>query len=159
MKQLILDFHRRFETFIVCLLLLLLMLTVLIATLEFFYLFWSLVGDRVREMDSVDLFRSGMHKVFAGFLVLLLGIELMETVRMYLTEHVIHVEIVFLVAMIAVGRHVIELDYAQGEAMTLFGVAALVLTLSAGYFLLKRAGPPSHAETKGAEERAVISGQ
>ena len=103
MKQLILDFHRRFETFIVCLLLLLLMLTVLIATLEFFYLFWTLVGDRVREMDSVELFRSGMHRVFAGFLVLLLGIELMETVRMYLTEHVIHVEIVFLVAMIAFG--------------------------------------------------------
>jgi len=152
LKQKLLAFHRQFETFIVSLLLLLLMLTVLIATLEFIYLFWRLVGERLREIEDLASLRSRMHTVFAGFLVLLLGIELMETVRMYLTEHVIHVEIVFLVAMIAVGRHVIELDHTRGEPMALFGIAALILALSAGYFLLKKSGPLVHSETDSAEE-------
>ena len=82
-----------------------------------------------------------MHVVFAGFLVILLGIELLETVKMYLTDHVIQVEVVYLVAMIAVGRHIIEVDYAHVQPLTLFGTATLVLALAAGYFLLKRSGP------------------
>jgi uncharacterized membrane protein (DUF373 family) len=36
---------------------------------------------------------------------------------------------VFIVAMIAVGRHVIEIDYESVEPMSLLGVAALVLAL------------------------------
>ena len=60
---------------------------------------------------------------------------------MYLTDHVIHVETVFLVAMIAVGRHVIELDFGTASVGTLLGVAAILFSLAAGYYLLKRSSP------------------
>ena len=71
----------------------------------------------------------------------------METVKMYLTEPVIHVEVVFLVAMIAVGRHIIEIDYAHVQPLTLFGTAALVVALAAGYYMLKRSGPHPRTDT------------
>lgn len=141
MRKILLDAHYRFETFIVSVLLVLLMVVILIATGEFVYLLFSGLWARLREIDSLDFMQSRMHVVFAGFLVILLGIELLETVKMYLTDHVIHVEVVYLVAMIAVGRHIIEVDYAHVEPMTLFGTAALVLALAAGYYLLKRSGP------------------
>ena len=147
MRKLLLDFHEKFETFIVSTLLVLLMIVIFIATGEFIYLLFRGLGDRLREIETLDFMQSQMHVVFAGFLIILLGIELMETVKMYLTDHVIHVEVVYLVAMIAVGRHIIEIDYVHTEPFMLFGTAALVIALAAGYYLLKRSGPHPRAET------------
>lgn len=156
MKKLLLEFHEKFESFIVSLLLVLLMFVILIATAEFVFLLFNGLRARLAEIDSLDYLQSRMHIVFAGFLVILLGIELMETVKMYLTEHVIHVEVVFLVAMIAVGRHIIEIDYVQAQPLTLFGIAALVVALAAGYYLLKRSGPHPRAETSEALKREKV---
>jgi len=150
MKKLLLEFHEKFESFIVSLLLVLLMFVILVATGEFVLLLLVGLRERLSEINSLDFLQSRMHVVFAGFLVILLGIELMETVKMYLTEHVIHVEVVFLVAMIAVGRHIIEIDYMHVQPMTLFGTAALVVALAAGYYLLKQSGP--HPRTVTPEE-------
>ena len=147
MKKLLLDFHEKFESFIVSLLLVLLMIVILIATGEFVFLLFHGMRARLAAIDNLDFLQSRMHVVFAGFLVILLGIELLETVKMYLTDHVIHVEVVFLVAMIAVGRHIIEIDYAHVQSSTLFGTAALVVALAAGYYLLKRSGPHPRTET------------
>ena len=147
MKKVLLDTHDRFETFIVSVLLVLLMIVILIATAEFTYLLFGGLWARLQSIDSLDFMQSRMHVVFAGFLVILLGIELLETVKMYLTDHVIHVEVVYLVAMIAVGRHIIEVDYTHVAPLTLFGTAALVLALAAGYYLLKLSGPHPRTET------------
>lgn len=141
MKNRLLSFHSKFESVIVSLLLVLLMVVVLVATLELVYLLVRGIHLRVVQITTLDVLESKMHLIFGGFLVILLGVELMETVRMYLTEHVIHVEVVFLVAMIAVGRHIIELDYLNAPVWNLFGTSAVVVALSLGYFLLKRSHP------------------
>lgn len=141
MKEALLKFHDKFETFIVCILLILLMFVLAVATGLFTYIMFSGLMDRIRNINELDMIGARLHVIFGGFLVLLLGLELMETVKMYLTEHVIHVEVVFLVAMIAVGRHVIELDYQHGDPMMLVGTAAVVVGLALGYFLLKRSHP------------------
>lgn len=138
MKQRLLEFHGKFETFIVGVLLALMMVVVLAATAEFMFLLADALMEHFRGIGSVEFMRSRMHVVFAGFLVIILGIELMETIRMYLIDRVVHVEVVFLVAMIAVGRHVIELDYLRSDSGILFGVAAIILALAAGYFLVSR---------------------
>lgn len=140
MDKQLLKFSERFEIVVVSVLLVLLMLVLTVGTLNLVYLFAMNVGARIQEAtDAADVQRS-MHMAFGGFLVILLGIELMSTIRMYLTEHQIHVETVFLVAMIAVGRHVIELDYQDAGVGVLLGVAAILIALSGGYFLLKKVG-------------------
>jgi LPXTG-motif cell wall-anchored protein len=68
----------------------------------------------------------------------LIGLELMTSIEMYLEDNVIHAEVMFLVALTAVARKVVILDAKAIDPMTVFAIAALVLALSAGYYLLKR---------------------
>lgn len=140
MAKHLLKVSERFETLIVSILLVLLMALMLGATGTLAYLFALNVADRLRESTDTTILQQNLHVAFGGFLVLLLGLELMSTMRVYLQEHAIHVESVFLVAMIAVGRHVIQLDYNHAGLGELLGIAAILLALSAGYFLLKQSG-------------------
>jgi len=69
------------------------------------------------------------------FLLVLIGVELLETVKMYLTQKTVHVEVVFTVAMIAIARKVIILDIKEVPSLTLIGISAIIVALSAGYSL------------------------
>ena len=80
-----------------------------------------------------------MIKVFGFFLMVLIGLELLETIRAYLKEDRVHAEVVFLVAIVAVSRKVIILDYKQTPTELLFGMSALIVSLGVGYFLVRRA--------------------
>ena len=48
--------------------------------------------------------------VFGAFLIVLIGLELLATVKSYAKEHRVHVEAVLLVSLIAVLRKLITLD-------------------------------------------------
>lgn len=48
--------------------------------------------------------------VYGFFMLILIGVELLETIRAYLNEHEVHVEIVLEVALIAVARKVAIID-------------------------------------------------
>jgi len=77
-------------------------------------------------------------EVFGLFLLVLIGIELFETMEIYVRENVVHTEVVFAVALIAVARKVIILDIKKIGSMTLLGLAAVILALSVGYYLIKK---------------------
>jgi len=49
---------------------------------------------------------------------------------------------IVLVAIIAVGRHITQLDFEHVGGPALAGIAALVLALTAGYWLVKSAPRP-----------------
>ena len=85
--------------------------------------------------------------IFGMFLLVLIGVELLETVKMYLTQKAVHVEIVFTVALIAIARKVIILDIKGVSSLTLVGIAAIIVALSFGYYLLTRKRATSSAPT------------
>jgi len=76
--------------------------------------------------------------IFGFFLLILIGIELLETIKAYLVEHVVHVEIVLEVALIAIARKVIILDVKDYPSVTLLAVAALIASLAIAYHLERR---------------------
>jgi len=78
-------------------------------------------------------------EVFGFFLMVLIGLELLERIKVYLQKNRVHAEVVFLVAIIAVSRKVIILDYSKTAPETLFGISAIILALAVGYFLVRRA--------------------
>jgi len=80
-------------------------------------------------------------EVFGLFLLVLIGIELFETMEIYIKENVVHVEVVLTVALIAIARKVIILDLKKMDSSTLTGIAAIVLALSIGYYLIVRSAP------------------
>jgi uncharacterized membrane protein (DUF373 family) len=80
-----------------------------------------------------------LREVFGAFLLILIGVELMRTVAMYLQQHELHVEVVFTVAMIAITRHAIDLDVGHAEPLLLVGMGVMILALTAGYYLYRKA--------------------
>ena len=74
-----------------------------------------------------------LHVVFLPVtLMVLIGLELLETMKSYLEEDKVHVEVVFLVAIIAVARKFIIMDYSKLAPTMLLGMAATILALSGG---------------------------
>jgi uncharacterized membrane protein (DUF373 family) len=80
-----------------------------------------------------------MLEVFGFFLMVLIGLELLESIKAYLEEDRIHAEVVFLVAIVAISRKVIILDYKEVKPEVLFGMSALIVALGIGYYLVRRA--------------------
>ena len=81
---------------------------------------------------------SELFDVFGLFLMVLIGLELMTSIHMYLDDHKIHAEMMFLVALTAVTRKIVILDTGKTEPMVAFGIGFLVITLAAGYYLIKK---------------------
>jgi len=125
----------RVEHYTVMALLIMMMLVIVVSTVE---LGIMLIQDLTNP--PFMLFNiSELLDLFGFFFMILIGLELVETIKMYLDESKIHVEVVFLVAMIAVARKVIILDAKSQDWTTLLAVAAVILALSLGYYLFKMA--------------------
>jgi uncharacterized membrane protein (DUF373 family) len=82
--------------------------------------------------------------VLGTFLLVLIGVELLDTIKAYFRENTIHVEIVVLLAIIAIARKVILLDptgmSGNEFGFELMGIGVIVVGLSGGYYLIKKAG-------------------
>jgi len=135
---------KKFERIIVTTLIVMMAVTILLATVE---LGWLIIKDIISP-PIILLEIDELLDIFGLFLLVLLGIELASTLKTYLTEKEIHVEVVFTVALIAIGRKVIILDVKEISSLSLLGIAAIIISLSVGYFLVKRIfhreGPKSH---------------
>ncbi|MCC5843793.1 MAG: phosphate-starvation-inducible PsiE family protein [Verrucomicrobia bacterium] len=127
-------FIRRFELLIVVTLILLMMVVVAQSLVELILVLWKdMLAGPVNVLQNQE-----MLTVLGFFMMVLIALELLETIKNYLTENAIHVEVVLLVAMIAVARKVIILDMKELQPLTLFGIAALILSLAGSYWLLKK---------------------
>lgn len=99
------------------------------------------VDHRARHHNPpVTLLEVNEHlDIFGFFLLVLIGIELLETIKACLAEHVVHVEIVLEAALIAVARKVIILDPKEYAPVTLLSIAALIVTLAIAIYIEQRA--------------------
>ena len=155
MREKILLVYRYFEHFIVLILLGLLMAVVLYATIGLAVFIVVTMAEKVHTRE-VTITLPLLHDVFAGFLTLLIGLELMKTIVMYLEEHIIHVEVVLSVAMIAIARHAIDVDYKVVPPLTMIGMGSIIIALAVGYFFFKKASlmnPPVGMVTPGDQGR------
>lgn len=126
---------RLFEKCIVVALLGLMMFAVFISTIELAII----LIQELRKPPFLLLDMKELLEVFGFFMLVLIGLELLETITAYLEEEALHVEVVFLVAMVAVARKIVILEYKEASPTLLLGIAAIILALSTGYFCVKRA--------------------
>ncbi|MFY9800775.1 MAG: phosphate-starvation-inducible PsiE family protein [Methanoregula sp.] len=130
----------KFEKFVYAALMALLML-VLIGSL--FDLVWLLYNALLFESPAL-LETHELIAVLGAFLLVLIGVELLDTIKAYFKENTIHVEIVVLLAIIAIARKVILLDPSGMSAnefgFELIGIGIIVIGLAGGYYLIKKAG-------------------
>ena len=126
---------KKFEHIIVIALLGMMVLVVFLSTVE---LAVTLV-EQLLKPPILLLEIDKLLKIFGFFLMILIGLELVETLKVYINEEIVHVEFVFLVAIIAITRKVIILDIKTLDPLTLIGLASIILALSGGFYLLKKA--------------------
>lgn len=118
----------------------LLALVIAAALVQLWYLFIVALREHVGDITTVPMLTLAVQRAFAGVLLVVLGLELLETLRVYFTHHRVRLEIILVVAIIAIGRHIINLDLEHVEGATLAGIAALIAALAAGYYLVRRTG-------------------
>jgi len=125
---------KKFEKMIVVSLIVMMVFVVLISTIELAVLIIKDIIEPPRYWLGIDQ----LFEIFGFFLMLLIGVELLETIKAYLSESVVHSEIVLEVALIAISRKVITLDVKTYEPLTLLGIAALIVSIGLAYFLIKK---------------------
>ena len=81
----------------------------------------------------------GLLEIFGYFLLVLIGVELLETLKAYVRKDVIHVRVVLEVALIAMARKVIIEEPNAVPGLTLFGLAALILALGIAFYFERQA--------------------
>ena len=130
----------RFEKIIYAVIIVMLLVVLVGAMFELLQLMKKYLFD-----DSpLVLVSSEVIGLLGAFLLVLIVVELLDTIKAYFKENKIHVEIVILLAIIAVARKVLLLDpglmspYEFGFEMMSIGV--IILGLTAGYYLVKKAG-------------------
>ena len=115
---------KKFERYIVIGLLAMMALVVLLSTVELAVIIVERMLTGVSKLFLLNI--ADMLEIFGFFMMILM-------------DESIHVEIICLVAIVAVVRKVIVLDVYKLPPVTLLGIAAIILALSVGYFFIKKA--------------------
>lgn len=98
-----------------------------------------LIGEEVWKPPRWLIPVQGLLEIFGYFLLVLIGVELLETLKAYLRKDVIHVRVVLEVALIAMARKVIIEEPNAVPGLTLFGIAALILALGIAFHFERQA--------------------
>lgn len=124
------------EKVIVTVLIFMMSLILISATVELVYTLFMDFYQNETLLISLDTLLDS----FGGFLLILIGIELLETIKVYLKQNIVHVEVVVLVAIIALARKIVIINVEQLSLEMTGGIAALIIALALAYYLIKKTG-------------------
>ena len=107
-----------------------------------------LIGHEIMEPPRFLIPVQGLLETFSYFLLVLIGVELIETLKAYMNKEAIHVRVVLEVALIALARKVITAEPGAVAGVTLFGVASLIIALAIASHIERRRDPEPHLDQK-----------
>lgn len=134
MEKKIIRIINNIETAVYLCLLVLLTIVIVFSLLELAY---TLIAGLISG-DFMQLSPKEILAFFDFFLLVLIGIELMETIKSYLETRRIQVEIVLILAIIAVARKIIVVDTEITGPLMLMSIGVIIFSLTAGYYLIKK---------------------
>jgi len=107
---------------------------VISATIEVAYV----VASNLFEPPGFFIGIEDLFQVFGLFLMVLIGLELLSSIRFYLKDHSIHAELMLLIALTAVTRKVVILDAKAIDPLTIFAIGFLIMALAVGFYFVSR---------------------
>jgi uncharacterized membrane protein (DUF373 family) len=131
----------KIQKFVVWALAAMLVVVVLLSTVHL----GSLIAEEAWKPPRFLIPVQGVLEIFGLFLLVLIGVELLETLKAQVKEDVIHVRVVLEVALIAMARKVIIEEPNAVPHLTLFGIAALILALGVAYCFERQGKSESEA--------------
>lgn len=115
-----------FTLFIISILLVLALVDV------FIKLYDGLINNPFREFIEMQY-----PQLIDLFLVIIIGVELLETIKGFLKDNIVHVELVVLVAIIAISRKVIVMGMSKNISQEMLSLAAMLVALAITYWVIK----------------------
>jgi uncharacterized membrane protein (DUF373 family) len=94
------------------------------------------LGRDIIALPSGQISNEQIYAIFGDLLLILIGLELMHTVKVYLRDHTVHVEVILAVALVALARKVIAVN-PKDQASSI-GLALLIIALAGSHWLLRR---------------------
>lgn len=139
---------KTFERFVVVGLIAMMTLAILVSSVELGIILFQELMKPPRFLLNIQ----EMQEVFGFFLMVLIGLELLESIKAYLKEGVVHAEVVLLVAIVAVSRKVIIMDYKDLVPQAVLSISAVIVALGLSYYLVRRA-LHLHGRTRSSSEK------
>jgi len=128
-----------FELAIIVVLQLLVVMTILVSTIVLFILAVNNMRAQVGQVTNVPELLLVVQRAISGVLTVVLGLEVLETLKAYFRYHHVRLEVILVVAIIASGRHLVQVDFEHTSALGLLGLSAVIVSLTIGYYLVKKA--------------------
>ncbi len=128
------DFIAKLQEVIILILTWIMAVVLIIAAIE---LVWTLFQDVILNVFGLQM--KELLNFFGTILLVLIGVELLETLKGYELDKTFNVQIVFLLALIALARNVILLELEDTtDCFKLAGFALIIFSLSASYYLIRK---------------------
>lgn len=108
------------------------------ATIVLYVLAIQSLRTHLVHISTISDLLFATQRSVAAILAVVLALELLATLTAYFREHRVRLEVILIVAIIAVSRQVILIDIEHTSASVLFGLAAVIMALTLGCFLVKR---------------------
>jgi uncharacterized membrane protein (DUF373 family) len=138
-------FKKQFEKIVFYILSGIVILYITVEIIELLYQFGKAIIVNEGDHDRLLISAEQTKKVLPVFFNVLIAIELIDTFNGYLKDSVIQVQSILLIGLIAIGRKLLVLDIGHADGLSNIGLAAIILALSLGYYLVKK---PMKSEEK-----------
>ena len=123
---------KKFERFISYILMIMIAVVIILATVDVGYLIVKDVFAPPILILKVDK----LLELFGMLLLVLIGLELMETIYSFHKDRIISAQIILIVALVAMARKIMILDQSKLSSLTFSDMGILMLSLAGAYFLL-----------------------
>jgi uncharacterized membrane protein (DUF373 family) len=129
---------KKFEVIVFYILSFVIVFYIAIELIELVYQFGKAIFEHDDGSDRLLVTKEQTRQVLPVFFNILIAIELIDTFNIYIKEHSIKVQSILLIGLMAIGRKLLILDIGHSEGLQNVGLAAIILALSLGYYLVKK---------------------
>jgi uncharacterized membrane protein (DUF373 family) len=112
---------------------------IFVSTIVLFVLGYQSLRSQVTHISTVADLLFTVQRSIAGILIVVLGLEVLETLKAYFRDHYVRLEVIIVVAIIAASRYLVQVDFEHASPLSLLALSAVIVSLTVGYFLVKKA--------------------
>ena len=76
--------------------------------------------------------------LFSLLMNIFIALELIQTLKDYMTKGTIQVQYILIIGLIAVSRKLITTDFSEADGLKNIGMGVIIISLAAAYFLINK---------------------
>lgn len=131
--------YNQYEKFIFYFLIGILSVYIAVEIITLCYFFISGLSTLSPSPEFLFFDNAEASKILPTFFSILISVELIDTLRHYMRDHSIQSQHIVTIGLIAIARKLLILDFAHGDALINFSIAALIICLALAFYFIKKA--------------------